>query len=194
MEQDFKIICVTNRTLVKGSFVERIKTLASAKPSAIVLREKDLPFIEYSRLAEEVALICKQHEVECVINSFATVAEKLGVTAQVSVDALPLSVSAKFWVSCHSIQEAVNAEKNGACGIIIGHIYETDCKKGLPCRGVDFLRMTVRSVSIPVYAIGGINANNISEIKRTGAKGACVMSGAMLCSDAKNYISSLRNA
>ncbi len=66
--------------------------------------------------------------------------------------------------------------EEGADFIVAGHIYETDCKKGLPGRGIDFLTSIVEQVDIPVYAIGGIRGSNIDEVASAGASGACQMS------------------
>ena len=65
---------------------------------------------------------------------------------------------------------------------------DTDCKKGTPGRGLEFLRKICSSVSIPVYAIGGIHAGNIQNIRQCGAAGACVMSGIMTCKDVQKYM------
>lgn len=64
----------------------------------------------------------------------------------------------------------------GACYVIAGHIFSTDCKKGVPPRGLAFLREVTNSVSIPVYAIGGITVENSGEVFAAGAAGVCMMS------------------
>ena len=69
-----------------------------------------------------------------------------------------------------------------------GHIFATDCKKGLEPRGIEFLKNAVSSVDIDVYGIGGISPENISKIQNTGAKGACIMSGFMKCDNVKKYL------
>ena len=83
--------------------------------------------------------------------------------------------------SIHAPAEAEEAEKLGATYITAGHIYATDCKKGLPPRGLVFLEEVCRKVSIPVYAIGGIKINEkqLQEVMDCGAKGGCIMSGMM---------------
>lgn len=69
----------------------------------------------------------------------------------------------------------------GADYLTAGHIYQTDCKKGVPPRGLSFLREVCREIEVPVYAIGGIGLckAQIEEVMAAGAKGACIMSGMM---------------
>lgn len=81
--------------------------------------------------------------------------------------------------SVHSIEEAKEAESLGATYVTAGHIFQTDCKKDLAPRGINFLEDVVQSVSIPVYAIGGIHSDNLSKIVSTNAAGACMMSDYM---------------
>lgn len=87
----------------------------------------------------------------------------------------------KIGCSIHSVEEAVEAQKLGASYITAGHIYATDCKKGLAPRGLEFLKEVCDSVTIPVYAIGGIDVDGTrrDEVKMCGAAGSCIMSGMM---------------
>ena len=75
-----------------------------------------------------------------------------------------------------------------------GHIFPTDCKKGLPPRGPQWLREICRAFNGPVYAIGGINAGNILSVRQAGAAGACIMSGLMACADVRAKAASLKAA
>ena len=78
-------------------------------------------------------------------------------------------------------REALEAEALGASYLIAGHIYATDCKKGLPARGTGFLRAVCEAADIPVYGIGGIHLDEaqIKEVLGCGAAGGCIMSGMM---------------
>ena len=188
------LICVTNRKLCEEDFLLRIEKIAKQRPAAILLREKDLTEKEYALLAEKAAAVCAKHRTPLIYHSFADVA----LSHRAKAIHLPLpalrelteeqkAAFRKIGASCHSVEDAVEAASLGCTYITAGHIFATDCKKGLPGRGLDFLEEVVRSVSLPVYAIGGINSENIEEIKRTGAAGACVMSGPMRCNDIKEY-------
>ncbi|MFR7476795.1 thiamine phosphate synthase, partial [Frisingicoccus sp.] len=82
-------------------------------------------------------------------------------------------------VSVHSRKEAVYAERRGADYLIAGHIFLTDCKKGVPARGLDFLKEICESVKIPVFAIGGMNVEHGRMAMEAGASGVCMMSELM---------------
>jgi thiamine-phosphate pyrophosphorylase len=82
--------------------------------------------------------------------------------------------------SCHSVEEALEAENLHCSYITAGHIFSTDCKKGVAPRGLNFLSDVCNNVSIPVYAIGGINQSNMKAVQNAGANGVCIMSGFMI--------------
>lgn len=100
-------------------------------------------------------------------------AVKLGTPAQSAVKTV------KLGTSVHSVMQAVEARKLGASYITAGHVFATDCKKGLEPRGLDFLENVCRAVDIPVYAIGGINESNYRSALEKGADKVCMMSGMM---------------
>lgn len=85
----------------------------------------------------------------------------------------------RIGTSIHSVEDAVFAESHGADYITAGHIFTTDCKKGLPGRGIDWLKSICHAVSIPVYAIGGISDANISMLSDCNIAGYCMMSASM---------------
>ncbi len=205
----FKIICVTNRNICRGDFLARIDAIGRLRPAgarrgadaaggemaaeigrqrpdALILREKDLSQAEYERLAQCVLRICEKNQLPCILHGFPEAAKKLGYPAIHLPLPLLRGLSAKersffkeLGASCHSLEEAGEAESLGCTYITAGHIFDTDCKKGLPGRGLAFLENVCRSVAIPVYAIGGIGQANINAVRRTGAAGACSMSGFM---------------
>lgn len=190
------ILCVTNRLLCQEEFLERVEQIASAHPAGILLREKDLSETEYKELAKKVMEICSKYRTPCILHSFVNVALELKCSAL----HLPLPVlrtlvpkeREKFTIlgaSCHSVEDAKEAESFGCTYITAGHVFHTDCKKGLPGRGLDFLKEVCESVSIPVYGIGGISPDNIKEIRKAKAAGACVMSSIMVCADVQDFLS-----
>ena len=194
-----EILCVTNRALCTEDFLIRMERIAAGGPAGVILREKDLPPRDYQDLAEQVLPICRAHGVECILHSHPQAAEALCVRAL----HLPLPVLRTLsrqrresfpvlGASCHSVAEAREAEALGCTYITAGHVFATDCKKGLAPRGLEFLQLVCRSVSIPVWAIGGIRPENIRDAVRTGARGGCVMSGLMQCQDPQALLNAFR--
>ena len=182
----FKTICVTNRNICQGDFLERIEAIGKEKPDALILREKDLSEAEYEVLAQSVLAICRKRRLPCILHNFPNVAKKLkhpDIHLPIpGLRKLPDKEKNFFKVlgaSCHSVEEAMEAEKLGCTYITAGHIFETDCKKGLPGKGIEFLKEVCQSVTIPVYAIGGIGPANLDIVREAGAAGACMMSGFM---------------
>ena len=184
------ILCVTNRKLCCDDFLVRIERIAASHPTGIILREKDMLQEAYETLAAAIIEICDRHDVRCILHSFPDVAISLHAQAI----HLPLHLLRKMTqeqksqftdigASCHSVEDALEAQSLGCTYITAGHVFETDCKKGLPGRGLDFLRNVCAAVDIPVYGIGGIDADNIVLIRDAGANGACLMSSLMISED-----------
>ena len=67
----------------------------------------------------------------------------------------------------------------GATQIILGTIFETECKKGVLGKGVEFVREICQKCPLPVYAIGGMNLQRLPLVIDAGAAGCCMMSGFM---------------
>ena len=184
------ILCVTNRKLCREDFLARIERIAACHPAGIILREKDMNPEDYKKLAAAVMGICEWHGVKCILHSFPNVA----ISLQADAIHLPLHLLRELsqeqkthfevlGASCHSVEDALEAQALGCTYITAGHVFETDCKKGLPGRGLDFLRNVCAAVDIPAYGIGGIDADNIALVRDTGASGACLMSSLMMSED-----------
>lgn len=185
------MIAITNRKLCPNqAYLEQLSFIASLHPKAVVLREKDLSPESYLKLAEKVVSICQKYETPLILHNFADAAIKLSHPYihmplyalrdfQLKNGSKPCSVFKKTGTSVHSVEDAKAACKLGASYLFAGNIYETECKPGLSGRGLEFLREIVSSVNIPVYAIGGITPEKMSDVMKTGAAGACMMSGFM---------------
>ena len=190
----FPILAVSNRHLAVHPFPEQIKRVCQTHPAALILREKDLPANDYKTLATKVISICQQSNIPCILHTFWQEALDIGCSSvhlpllqlrdlagNDGTAAEKLSGFSVIGTSVHSVEEAQEAERLGATYLTAGHIYVTDCKYGLAPRGLKFLQTVCKSVSIPVYGIGGIKFDPLQwhELKATGAAGGCIMSGMM---------------
>lgn len=188
-----KVVCVTNRRLCQGSLVERIKKIGQeSMADYVILRERDLPEPEYEALAGQVIQVCEEQNMTPILHSYIPVLERLAKESKKKISFhLPvgrlgeLTQEQRICVellgaSVHSLQDALEAQEKGCDYIVAGHIFDTDCKAGVPGRGLEFLKEICSEVEIPVYAIGGINKENASSVLEAGASGVCLMSGLMV--------------
>lgn len=183
-----RTLAVTDRSQSPRPFEEQIRRICALRPLAVLLREKDLAPEAYCRLGRRVQKICGAYGVSCIFHSFLPEAAELGgdsihlpLWKLREADRELLRGFKRIGCSVHSAEEALEARRLGATYLMAGHIYATDCKRGLPPRGIPFLRQVCALAEIPVYAIGGIRLNpeQMAEITAAGAAGACVMSAAM---------------
>lgn len=190
-----ELIAVTNRKLCAGDFLKQIQVLAEAGVDKIILREKDLTPEAYLKLAAKVLAVCEPYETECILHNFVNAAEKLNIKKihfplEKAIEQKEmLKGFCEIGCSIHSLEqlrlvEALNRQLNSRekvadIYVTAGHIFATDCKKGIPPRGLDFLQMICDSTKLPVYAIGGITPQNVLSAVKAGAAGACLMSWCM---------------
>lgn len=175
------VIAVTDRKLCKDDFTARVRKILDEKPFLVILREKDLLDSDYEMLAQEIIGENVDYKLRLSLNR-PDIAMRLGVeNVHLTIGDIRQGRPdlKRVGVSVHSADEAAEAEKLGADYLIAGHIYATDCKKGVPPRGIAFLREVVSSVDAPVFAIGGITEQNFAEPIENGAAGVCLMSRLM---------------
>jgi len=82
-------------------------------------------------------------------------------------------------LSAATVREALAAEERGAAYIGAGPVWATPTKPDAdPPIGLDGLEDICRAVSIPVVAIGGIDASNAAACIHAGAEGVAVVRAA----------------
>ncbi|WP_284724160.1 thiamine phosphate synthase [Laceyella tengchongensis] len=115
-----------------------------------------------------------------IVNSSVTVAEALGLGGIHLPERMPfppaMSPAIRVGKSVHSLAAAERAADEGADYLMVGHIFPSASKPGLPPLGSGQLRVWVEQVKIPMIAVGGIGTGNVAEIKRAGCHGIAVIS------------------
>ena len=203
LENRIKLNIITNRKLCENENLEKqIKKIFSAYEKKIILknfeivtltlREKDLDKNEYLNLVKKIYPICKKHKINLILHQNYD----LNLDEKYMIEGLHLSYEIfkslnknireglikkykRIGVSIHSLEEAREVENLGASYVVAGHIFETDCKKGLEPRGVNFIKELSSILTIPIFAIGGINQEKSHLAINSGAFGVCMMSSLM---------------
>ncbi len=184
-----KLYVITDRQLcAPRSLYDTIHDLLDVGVSAIQLREKDLNDTEYIKLAEPLCKLCHAYSAQLFINSRIKMAMTVGVDGlhlpgdSASVRKVIEETNRRFIVgsSVHTLPEAKQREMEGADFITYSPIYPTTSKPGYgPVVGLDGLCTVTEGVNIPVFALGGITPERVSECLYAGAYGVAVMSGVM---------------
>ena len=183
-------IVITNRHLVQGDFLKQLEKVTKLHPHALILREKDLTDDAYESLAKKVFDLCKREDITFFLHTKIEIARKIGCqNIHLSIPVLKgLSETEKkaltedfceISISCHSMEDVEIAMAGGATQIILGTIFETECKKGVLGKGVEFVREICQKCPLPVYARGGMNLQRLPLVIDAGAAGCCMMSGFM---------------
>lgn len=191
---DKKIIAISDRKCVQNDFLKQIEKLAKARVDAIVLREKDLSAFEYFDLAKEVLAICAKQKVTCFLHFFDKECLKLNhrfFHAPLDLLRKDPKLGKYFHIigtSVHDKEELLEAMSYGVNYAFVGHIFKSSCKKDLEPKGLLFLKSLLEISKIPLYAIGGINVQNIANFKDLDIAGVCMREILMRKIDLKNYL------
>ena len=203
IENKIKLNIISNRKLCENENLEKqIEKIFSAYQRKIILenfeivaltlREKDLYKNEYLKLVEKIYPICQKYRIDLILHQNYD----LRLDNKYNIKGLHLSYNTfkslnknireelikkykKIGVSIHSINEAKEVEMLGANYVVAGHIFKTDCKKDLEPRGLKFIQELSVILTIPIFAIGGINQENSHLVINSGAFGVCMMSSLM---------------
>jgi thiamine-phosphate pyrophosphorylase len=175
-------ICfVTDRKYCGLSVYDMTDAVLKAGIRFIQYREKDLTRREIYEEAMRLRKLTSRFDAALIINDHADIA--LAVDAEgvhLGQDDLPLKEARKIMgkkvvgISTHNLEEAKEAEREGADYIGFGPIFHTTTKDaGIP-KGVDSIRSIRQNVSVAVVAIGGITVDTIGAVIHAGADAAAV--------------------
>lgn len=188
---------VTNRKLVASEkFLPIIAQVIAAGVDLIILREKDLATEELLPLARKIKAMTDETNTELIINGNLAVAQNIQAQGYHIGFARFMDRGREFagkcGVSVHNVAEAIAAAREGADYLLAGHIFPTECKPGLPPRGLELIREIKEKVAIPLIGIGGITPENYSQVINAGAHGIAVMSTIMTAHDPQTMVKAYR--
>jgi thiamine-phosphate diphosphorylase len=183
-----------DQILTRPDFPERALTVMQAlgPRGAIHLRARIVPSRRLLSLAE--ALRVAEQETGCwlVVNDRVDIALGAGARAvQLTsrsmrvADARKLAPRTMLGASVHSVDDALEAERDGADWLVAGHVFRTASHEGVEGRGIAFLRAVCSAVTRPVFAIGGITPDRVSDVLGAGARGVAAIRGIWGARDAE---------
>jgi len=192
---------VTDRHQTKGRVLEAVVDAAlQGGARAIQLREKDLSARALFELAQRLLPLVHSRGATLLVN------DRVDLTLTLPLDGVHLARTSLppaearallgpkrlIGVSCHTAEEAIEAQEGGADFVVLGPLFLTQSKAayGLPV-GLERLRDVRRQVRLPILGIGGITASNAGEVIAAGADGVAAISAVMAADDPAEAVRTL---
>ncbi len=184
-KEDLLLYAVTDRRwLGNETIYEQVEKALKGGVTFLQLREKNINEGLFLEEAKKIKQLCRKYDVPFVINDDVELAVKVGADgvhigqkdmAAGNVRKI-LGKNKIIGVSARTPEQAKAAEEGGADYISVGAIFGTDTKDDAVKVNQDVLKEITAISDIPVIAIGGINENNVSELKGCGICGVAVIS------------------
>lgn len=195
------LYAVTDRAWVgRQSLYEQVEAALKGGATCVQLREKELEEEAFLEEAMALAALCRRCGVPFFINDNVEIAIRCGAdgihVGQEDMEAAQVrrrvGADMMIGVSVHSVEEALEAVKNGADCLGVGAMFSTSTKTDVDVLSWETLRDICAAVSIPVVAIGGIGKGNISRLAGTGVDGVALVSAIFAAEDIESECRLLR--
>ncbi len=179
------LYAVSDQTWVgKQTFYQQIESALKGGITCLQLREKHMDEESFIQEALEIKALCHQYHVPLLINDNVKVAMAcLADGVHVGQDDMSVKEVRKLvgedmiiGTSCHNVQEALQAQEDGADYLGVGAAFSTSTKLDAKALDHQIYRDITEAVDLPVVAIGGINESNILELSETGVDGVALVS------------------
>lgn len=198
---DLSLYLVTDNSDDEEKFLKTIEEAILGGVTVVQIREKTADTLDFYNLAVKVKKITTKYDVDLIINDRVDVALAIDADGvHVGQSDMPCDITRKLigedkilGVSAATIEEAKKAENDGADYIGTGAVFPTSTKDDAPSITKQDLIDIVKSINIPVVAIGGITLENASELKDTGIAGLSVVSAIMGADNPKKASEKLLN-
>jgi len=177
--------------IVGRDAVKVLRDLLAGGARFLQLRVKALSANEFFDLARRARTETRSYGCKLIINDRVDVALACDADGvHLGQEDLPLAVGRKLigdrivGISTHDLDQAREAEQNGADYIGFGPTFGTSTKDtGYTARGVEMLRQIRERVNLPIVAIGGINEQNVQQVWQAGANSAAIISDILRAED-----------
>ena len=200
-KKDLLLYAVTDRSWLNGQILyEQVEQALKGGVSFLQLREKELEeqaFLEEAKVIQE---LCKKYQVPFLINDNVELAASIGADG-VHVGQSDMAAGAAreklgpdriIGVSARTVEEALEAQRQGADYLGVGAVFPTGSKADAVEVDHQVLKEICSAVEIPVIAIGGIGRDNVDQLKGSGICGIAVISAIFAQNDIEAAARELR--
>jgi len=148
------------------------------------IREKHMPPDQLRAFTKQVLSLTRPYQAKVLINGDAAMARETGAEGVHFTSAQLLAMSSRpdpadglCAASCHNAEELFAAEQLGLDFVVLGPVQTTLSHPGLAPMGWKRFATLIRGYPLPVYALGGLNAQDLPIAQEMGAHGIAMMRG-----------------
>ena len=201
MKIDYSLYLVTDSSLMKYNKLEdAVEDAIKGGVSIVQLREKNISTLNFYNLGQNIRKITKKYNIPFIINDRLDIALALDSDGlHIGQDDMPLKIARKIFgknkiigVSASNLQQAIQAEKDGADYLGVGAMYSQNTKKDADLTTMEELKAIRKAVKIPIVVIGGINENTIPNFRNLNIDGYAVVSAIMSKENTKTASENLK--
>lgn len=187
-----RLYLVTDETWATGDkLLEDIEKSLKAGVSCVQYRHKGNSENIDKIHVEKMRNLALKYEIPFIINDHVHLVDEFNADGlHIGQDDMSISqaremigVNKLIGVSVSNVNEAIEAELNGADYLGVGAIFTTSSKLDANAVSIDELKNITASVNIPIVAIGGISKDNIGKLEGTNASGVAVISAILAQED-----------
>jgi thiamine-phosphate pyrophosphorylase len=179
--------------------VEACRQAIRGGARVVQLRDKTRYRSEVLNAARKLKEACAPADVPLIINDYVDIAIASAADGVHLGDCdLPVTearrlvpIDTLIGRTTRTVEQAVQAEVDGADYVAVGSMYPTSSKEQPTVVGIERLRQIRDAVSLPMVAIGGINADNVSDVIDAGADAVAVMSAVIQADDVERAARSI---
>lgn len=200
-KEDLLLYAVTDRSWNKNmSLYEQVECALKGGVTLVQFREKELTGDLFVSEALEIKELCHKYKVPFIINDNVDAALKCGADGvHVGQDDMPVceirNLAGDDFIigtTAKTVLQAVKAEADGADYLGVGAVFPSPTKGNAIRITKETLSQICSSVEIPVAAIGGITAANMSEIAGSGISGMALVSAIFAADDIESETAELK--
>lgn len=192
--RDFRLYVILDEEVCRsyGDIVEIAQKVILGAVDILQLRAKHPPDEKISKIVQEIKNLAQENKVTFMLNDLVELAKNLDVDGvHLGQEDLSIKDARKILgenkiigLSTHSVEQAVEAERQGADYIAIGPMHTTTLKPQANPLALEIITKVKQEIMIPFVAVGGINLENLDIVLAAGAQRVAVCRAIIAAKDA----------
>lgn len=172
---------ITPEPGLTDDFFLKLKQVLEQGHTLVQLRSKSFQGDVLKDIAQRVQSLCQAYGADLLVNQAIDLAGELAIGVHLTSRQLhefserPLPAGQWLAASCHTAGDLEQAVKVGVDFVVLSPVMSTKSHPGAECLGWDGLNELCERACMPVYALGGLAADDVARARTSGAQGVAAI-------------------